>query len=181
MVAGAFIMRCSIVVVPPIMALKLHHRKRPAHIPEAARSNLAPFSGKVFRFPDGDGLQIITPGGIVPVRLAGLDAPEWGQPYAKQSWLFLQSAIWGHPAEIFPESLDKYGRIVAEVFGIHALSVNLLSVFFGFSWYYHRYAPERSDLRDAQRLAQMNKRGLWKYPAPVAPWAYRHRKPTKGC
>jgi endonuclease YncB( thermonuclease family) len=43
----------------------------------------------------------------------------------------------------------------------------------GYAWWYIRYAPGETAIRDAEREAQKAKRGLWSDPNPVAPWDFR--------
>ena len=45
----------------------------------------------------------------------------------------------------------------------------------GMAWVYRRYAKD-SALFELERQAQVDKRGLWADPDPVAPWEYRHNK-----
>ena len=57
------------------------------------------------------------------VRLAGVDAPEKGQPGYGAAKLKLQSEIGGKSVEIDTVSRDKYGRAVAKV-KVEGKSVN---------------------------------------------------------
>jgi endonuclease YncB( thermonuclease family) len=47
-------------------------------------------------------------------------------------------------------------------------------------WWYRKYAGEQSDVdrvlyEDAERRAREGRVGLWRDPAPVAPWEWRRR------
>lgn len=161
------------VIVPAVLAERLRRfspRFRTLHHPDTDK----PFSGRVRSFPDGDGLTVDVAGGLVLVRLYGCDAPEWGQLYARQSWLHLQSLVWGKPVTCYPITRDKYGRLVCDVYGLGPVSLSLMQVLYGFAWHYTLYAPQDIALRDAQRLARINHRGLWRQPHPTPPWAFRH-------
>jgi len=165
-------------LIPQMMADKLRRRSSRL-IPDQA--HFAPadeFTGTLLSCPDGDGLTLHVSGKIVQVRLWGMDAPEWGQPYAKQAWHHLNSLVWGQPVTCFVMERDRYRRLVCECYGLDALSINLLQVYFGFAWYCPRYAPYATHFRDAQRLARLYKRGLWRAPNPCPPWEFRHSKKT---
>jgi len=165
-------------LIPQIMADRI--RRRSAKLfPDNTRFAAADkFTGRVISCPDGDGLTMDVSGKIIQVRLWGMDAPEWGQPYARQSWHHLNSLIWGKPVTCFVKERDRYSRLVCECFGLSDYSMNLLQVLYGFAWYCPRYAPHATHYRDAQRLARMYERGLWRNPNPCPPWQFRHSKKT---
>ena len=161
-------------VIPPILAAKLAARSTPESRRMPAQFPMEPFTGPVFSFPDGDGLWVSLNGRIIEVRLHGIDAPEWGQYYARQSWLFLQSMVFAKPVTVYPVSRCVYGRLVGDVYGVTKHSISLMMVLHGYAWYYRPYALHATELRDAQRLARINRRGLWARPNPLPPWMWRH-------
>jgi len=163
-------------VIPPLLASKIRGRRHPVPGSTTALFPGGVFSGAVRRCPDGDGLTVIVHGQIVLVRLFGIDAPEWGQPYARQAWLHLQGLVWGKSVTCHIMDRDHYGRLVCECYGLHVYPMGLIQVLYGFAWYCPKYAPLATEYRDAQRLARLYKRGLWRQPNPVPPWAFRHSK-----
>lgn len=167
-------------VIPPILAARLHGSNGPHDRPRDAVYPMQPFTGPVFRYPDGDGLWVNVQGKIVSIRLYGIDAPEWGQPYARQSWYFLQNLVWNKPVTCYPVSQCVHGRLVCDCYGLQPFSISLLMVFFGYAWYYRPYALEATHLRDAQRLARINRRGLWRAKNPIPPWLWRHNPDVRG-
>lgn len=162
--------------VPPILANKLRARKTDASGSARVLFPSNSFSALPFSFPDGDGINFSIAGKIVPVRLFGVDAPEWGQRHAKQSWLHLQSLVWGRLVNCFIHDRDRYGRLICECYAGAQFSLNLMQVLYGFAWYSPKYAPDALELRDAQRLARMYQRGLWQQQDPTPPWIFRHSK-----
>lgn len=161
-------------LLPPLIQGKLMRRRVLPSAAGAAPSTLAPFSASVISFQDGDGFTASAGGSVVMVRLWGIDAPEWGQHYARQSWHFLASLTWGQPVFCVPVTRDYYGRLVCDCYGIQAYPVNLMMALHGYAWYCSKFAPDAVHLRDAMRLAQLNKRGLWAKPDPMPPWCFRH-------
>jgi len=160
--------------VSPVLASKLRARRMPA----AGRFSVATpgevLTGRVHSFADGDGFALALPGRIALIRLWAIDAPEWGQHYARQSWLHLQSLVWGRPVTCYIHDRDRYGRLVCECYTNAPFSLNLIQVLYGFAWHYPMYAPDEIHYRDAQRLARINRRGIWGYDNPVPPWTFRH-------
>lgn len=160
--------------VPPVLASKL----RALHVRHAAPFTVIRtgdvLTGRVHSFADGDGFALSLPGRIALIRLWAIDAPEWGQPHARQSWYRLQSLVWGRPVTCYIHDRDRYGRLVCECYTDAQFSINLMQVLHGFAWHYRDYAPDETHFRDAQRLARLNRRGLWGYENPVPPWVYRH-------
>ena len=161
-------------IVPPLMLDYFRNRHSPPTHPAPSLCPMFPFSGKVLSIPDGDGLLLSVSGTPVKVRLYGCDAPEWGQPYARQSWLRLSTCVGTQPVLCYPMAADKYGRIVCDCYGLNKCSISLLLVLHGFAWYYRDYAPQAQELRDAQRMARFYRRGLWRESNPVPPWIFRH-------
>jgi endonuclease YncB( thermonuclease family) len=73
----------------------------------------------VVAISDGDTLRMRCgePGAFqqVTVRLAEVDAPERGQPYARRSRAALAALCWGSWATLRAEKKDRYGRTVGRV------------------------------------------------------------------
>ena len=49
----------------------------------------------------------------------------------------------------------------------------------GLAWHYVQYAPNDTDLAEAEKFARSLKRGLWSGKSPIAPWEFRKNKPQK--
>ena len=80
--------------------------------------------GKVISIADGDTLTILTPDKQQErVRLAEIDTPEKGQPYAKKSKQALAALVAGKTVAILPIDTDRCGRTVGRVY-IDGLDVN---------------------------------------------------------
>jgi endonuclease YncB( thermonuclease family) len=134
---------------------------------DCAVSNL-PHDGDTFTCDDGR-----------KVRLAYIDAPEWGPPYghepggleARQA---LAALIHGKTVRVVEIDRDRYGRIVGEVRvwatdGTGTL-VNLELVRAGLAWAYRRYAPPTAYVV-AEQEARDHGAGVW----PQPPWLWREQ------
>lgn len=113
---------------------------------------------------DGDGLN-----GFLPIRLHGIDAPEFDQPCGDKAKYFLIKLVGGKHCYITPITIDCYGRVVARVrVGRTDVCAKLVSM--GYAWSccdeYKKHEDE----------AKLRKRGLWRMKNPIAPWIWRKQK-----
>jgi micrococcal nuclease len=154
---------------------------------------LAPFAlcsevirGQVVGVSDGDTIRVLREvqgkKEELRIRLWGIDCPEDGQPYSKVAKQFTSDAVFKKPVSVEVKDTDRYGRKVGIVsYDVQERgrtvrkSLNLELVRAGLAWWYTRYAPAATDLRDAEREARAARRGLWKDANPVAPWEWRRR------
>lgn len=160
-------------LIPPIMCA--HFRRRGRHLPllDSSQFPAASFQGRVVSVQDGDGFALDVSGRLVSIRLWGCDAPEWGQPYARQAWQLLNRLTAGAIITCSVLDRDRYGRLVCDCVADDQPPLSLLMTLNGLAWYSRRYAPAATHIRGAERLARLYRRGLWKDPAPVPPWVYR--------
>ena len=142
---------------------------------------------------DGDSLTVRDSNGVThEVRLAGIDAPEHGQPYSRQSKASLVRMALGQDARIEWSERDGYGRLVAKAWVVPAdasclasscprtLDTGLAQVTTGLAWHYKKYERDQSEkdrhrYADAETEARARRLGLWQDPAAVPPWDWRHR------
>jgi micrococcal nuclease len=125
---------------------------------------------RVLRVTDGDTFTASANGRPIIVRLAGIDAPETsksardpGQPYASKARALLAEMILHRDVELRNHGLDRYGRILAEVF-TGARNVNLEMVAAGLAEVYRgRPAPGMNmDLyRRVEADARSHHREMW--------------------
>ncbi len=128
----------------------------------------------VSRIIDGDTVEVLNHlGEEVTVRLPGIDAPEGNQPYGDQATDALKSLVDDRLVRISGHSIDRYGRLLGEMYTLDGARVSVLLVSNGFAWWYVRYAASDTELAHAQERAQNEQRGLWSQPNPIAPWAWR--------
>lgn len=133
------------------------------------------FTGRVVRVADGDTITVLVGQTQRRVRLRAIDAPERpGQPYSEASRRHLASLIAGQIVTVDAPSRDRYGRDLGEV-RLNGVSANAAQVEAGYAWHYTHYS--RSVVLAAkERLARINRRGLWADPRPIPPWEWRRRQ-----
>jgi endonuclease YncB( thermonuclease family) len=144
----------------------------------AAREELVASATHVF---DGDSFVArLADGAGIEVRLAGIDAPEKGQPYADKARTALRNLILGQELRIAVSDTDKYHRKVAQVYraadGVHINAELLRS---GHAWVYRRVPPDHP-FRELERAARDSGRGLWALPEVERepPWRWRQEHPS---
>lgn len=137
-------------------------------------------SGKVIGVTDGDTITLLDDSKTQhKIRLAGIDAPEKGQPFGQPSKERLSALVFSKHVLIDWQKQDRYGRIVGKVL-TEGRDANLDMVASGMAWHYKGYQKEQSPAdriayAEAENKAQADRRGLWRDPAPVPPWEYRKR------
>lgn len=127
---------------------------------------------RVVGVQDGDSLTCLDEvGGQQKVVLAGIDAPEIGQDYGKQSRDALADIVFGRAVQVIEEGRDRQGRTIAKVL-VDGDDINRRMVAGGMAWHYSAYSTD-PDLDSLEAAARVAGRGLWSQPSPVAPWDYR--------
>lgn len=138
-------------------------------------------SGRVVAIADGDTLTILTDEKQqVKIRLAGIDAPEKGQPFGQKAKENLSRLVFNQMVLIDGEKRDRYGRLVAKVL-IDGTDAGLEQVRAGLAWHFKQYEREQSQADRkkyavAEEEARKEKRALWQDAAPVPPWEFRAMK-----
>jgi len=127
---------------------------------------------------DGDSLLVMHAGGKKEVRLYGIDAPEFDQPFGTQARACTQEHALYKKVSVEPIAVDAYGRTVAKVGvpGGGCLNEQLLAQ--GCAWVYKRYckAGDQKAWSALEQSARLQGLGLWAQPDPVPPWVYRNTK-----
>lgn len=135
----------------------------------------AEIHGRVIGILDGDTIDILAGRNIHRIRLAGIDAPEKGQPFGQAAKKALSDKVFGRDIRVFTIEKDRYGREIGRVFADS--DVNLAMVAEGYAWVYERYADslgqDRPTFEDAKERARKARAGLWRDPSPTPPWEYR--------
>lgn len=141
------------------------------------------------RIIDGDTLKY----GDKRLRLCYIDAPELKQPYGQEAKLHLISLMSSPqvPSQVSPEvspeappegspevspdliyeehGKEKYGRTLVAIFrGTACLNEQMVKD--GYAWAYGK------KYRQQEAEARLNHLGLWAYPEPIEPKAFRHHK-----
>lgn len=140
------------------------------------KSNNSWQSGKINFIFDGDSFRISDG---QQIRLIGIDAPEKSQLLSEHSKSFLFLLI-PPRSKINYEiiKIDKYDRILANVYNSDGLLVNEQLVKFGLAYVYYRYLSDlsphiQSKLTSAEKYAKQNKLGIWKLDNQILPEQFR--------
>ena len=122
------------------------------------------------------------------VRVWGIDAPEWNQPYGREAKMYLERLCSsGFSLEVIER--DVYNRYVG-VLRLRSVSrvasgrdtVNRRMVLSGLAYWYRHYAGEETiGLRAAEQEAKQAQRGVWSKPdGGTRPWELRAQRRTAG-
>jgi endonuclease YncB( thermonuclease family) len=150
-------------------------------------SVIADINGKVVVVTDGDTIRVLDANRVQhKIRLAGIDAPERGQPFGNASRKYLASLVAGKAVRIESTKKDRYGRVLGKVWVQprdcpscgKTLNANHAQILAGMAWRYLDYvkdlSPEdRGRYESAEAEARKRKRGLWSEANAIPPWAWR--------
>jgi endonuclease YncB( thermonuclease family) len=128
-------------------------------------------TGTVVGIADGDTLTVSDGTRQVRVRLAEIDAPERRQAFGSVARQHLAALCYRTQASVHVLSTDRYGRTVGRV-RCGTTDANAAMVSAGLAWVFRRYARDPVLYR-LEAEARRDRRGLWRDPAPVPPWAFR--------
>jgi len=133
-------------------------------------------SGRVVSVADGDTLSLLDANHqTFKIRLVAIDAPQKNQAFGNRAKQVLSTHCFDKEAEATIETIERYGRYVAEVYceGINANEI-LLSE--GMAWVYTQYAKKFPHYIDLENEARLKRIGLWADANPVSPWEFRNKK-----
>ena len=130
---------------------------------------------KILKVKDGDTFDYIDCNGdIHTVRMAGIDTPEKGQPFANKAKEKLSSLLLSGKITLLRTGSGNHKRLAMEVF-VDGIDVNLELVKCGLAWREPRFDKSGKYI-EAEAEAKRAKLGLWSDPTSVAPWEYRAMK-----
>lgn len=138
-------------------------------------------TGRVVGVSDGDTLTVLDASyQQFKIRLAGIDAPEKGQPFGSRAKESLSEMVFSKQVVVESSKVDRYRRKVGKV-QHEGTDVNLEQVKRGMAWHYTAYVKEqvpadREIYANAEAEARAQRRGLWRENTPSAPWEFRRIK-----
>lgn len=150
----------------------------------------AALEGRVIHVADGDTLTVLDARHEShKIRLAGIDAPERGQPFGRRSAEALTRLTTNRIVRVDGGKVDRYQRRVGVVRVAPAdcasctpsLDVGLALIGAGLAWHYLAYAreqspPDRLQYQAAEAGARSRQDGLWADAAPTPPWDWRRAR-----
>jgi micrococcal nuclease len=134
------------------------------------------FSAKVIGIKDGDTIEVLFDGKSVAVRLAHIDCPELKkkQPFGRAAKQMTSDLCFGKDVTVINENiLDRYGRLIAEIFNDKQVNVNKELVRSGLAWHFKKYSTNK-EYAELEAKARASRIGLWQDVHPIAPWDWRH-------
>ncbi len=147
----------------------------------AGSAHAETWQGTCVNVIDGDSLVVSYTGGKKEIRLYGVDAPEFDQPYGRQARACLKKLVLQKTVTVEAIEIDTYGRTIAKIDAAEGC-VNELLIAEGCAWVYTRFCkPEDQKVWSALEYnARQQKEGLWSQDDPVAPWDFRSAKRRTG-
>jgi endonuclease YncB( thermonuclease family) len=137
--------------------------------------------GRVVRVADGDTLTVLDSSNHQHrVRIAGIDAPEKGQPWGQRSKQNLAAMAFEKQTSLDCYKRDRYKRSVCRVF-VEGRDIGLEQIRVGLAWWYRRYANEQTE-QERQRYEQTEAQartarlGLWGDESAIPPWEWRGQR-----
>lgn len=139
-----------------------------------------PFTAVVTSIIDGDSIKVRDGRKKYEIRLYGIDAPEYGQPYGAKAKKLVKKTILRKKVHVIPVERDKYNRLVAIIL-YDGKSINKRLISSGLAWYYPKYCKMRvcRDWRKEWKKAQKRRRNIWKNSSAKAPWKWRQEQYKK--
>lgn len=141
----------------------------------------AQLEGKVVGLSDGDTVTVLDASRKRhKIRLAGIDAPEKSQPYGHRSRRHLADLVLRKQVVVEWSKRDRYGRMVGKLL-VERQDAGLAQVSAGMAWHYKAYQEEQPPEDQAayalaEAAARRTRVGLWRAPAPTAPWDFRQAR-----
>lgn len=154
---------------------------------QALSASAAVLEGRVVYVSDGDTLTVLDDQDQQhKVRLAGIDAPERGQPLGKRAAAELANLAKNKRVIVDWTKTDRYRRIIGVVWVAPVdcnickptLDIGLALIGDGLAWHYRAYerdqtSDERREYRQAETDARARHAGLWTDTDPTPPWNWR--------
>jgi endonuclease YncB( thermonuclease family) len=153
-------------------------------LPQNSQAKGPVFHARCIGVADGDTITVLNRDQLrLRIRLAWIDAPEKGQSFGRVAKRTMSELVYGKEVELHVHDTDRYGRFVSLVFAEKA-DVGLQMIERGLAWpsehFLGKAPPDiQKSYREAGRLAQESRVGLWSEPLPVAPWEFRRLRRVK--
>lgn len=158
-----------------------------------------PLAGRVVGISDGDTITVLDASRTQHrIRIAGVDAPERGQPGGQRSKESLSALVYDQSVRVDANKRDRFGRVVGKVWVASpdspcrgkpgcpmTLDAGLAQITMGRAWWFRRYADEQSPedrgrYEFAEQEARARKAGLWRDGTAVPPWEWRAARSISG-
>jgi endonuclease YncB( thermonuclease family) len=119
------------------------------------------FDARVVLVADGDTLELIPQGETrqLRIRLEGIDAPEFGEPFHREATRLTRTLLLKQSVRVEGRDVDRYGRLVARVLA-SGRDTSLALVQAGLACHFTQFAND-AVLAEAQSRARATGAGFW--------------------
>ncbi|MCP9826282.1 thermonuclease family protein [Synechococcus sp. EJ6-Ellesmere] len=137
----------------------------------------------VLSIGDGDTIRVLQGEQWITVRLACIDAPEMAQaPDGANARSYLQSRLrLGSSVTLRPQTVDRYGRTVAEVIGEINLGLAMVEDGMAFAYKQQLTHCDAREYLDAELRASRSAYGVWLVPGGITRLLDFRRGRSAGC
>lgn len=128
---------------------------------------VARFTGEVIKIVDGDTYDLLLENHTVKrIRMEGIDAPEKGMPYYKQSREYLAALCFRKTVTAIQTGKDRNGRVIARTLLPPARELGWQMVNAGYAWHFKKYSTSKQ-LAGAEAGARKNAPGCGQISNPL--------------
>ncbi len=110
------------------------------------------------------------------IRIYGVDSPDEGQNFYEEAKQYLKGLIGEKEVEVESLTKDNLGYQVSNVRTEDGEDISEVLVKEGYAWWDEENAKDAITLKKLCAEAIRQKKGLWAYSSPLAPWDYRRGK-----
>lgn len=129
--------------------------------------------GKIIGIKDGDTVVLLDSNySQITIRLAEVDCPEKSQAFGKNAKQFTSNAVYLKNVKYKVETIDRYGRIVAQIYYENGKYLSEEIIKNGYGWHYKKYSKSEL-LAKLENQAKKKRIGLWVDDNAIAPWNWR--------
>jgi len=141
--------------------------------------NAGIIEGEVVKVVDGDTYDLQTTNQTIRVKMEGIDAPEKGMRFYKESKKYLHDLCFGHMVAFKPNGISKFNKQIGFTYLSGGLELSHEMVRAGYAWHFKKYNSD-SNIFKLELQARMAKRGIWADSNPISPRIVRRMRKTPG-
>ncbi len=135
--------------------------------------------GEVVKIVDGDTYDLQTPNRTIRVKMEGIDAPEKGMRFYKESKKYLHDLCFGRKVLFVPNGICKFNKQIGFTYLTGGLELSHEMVRSGYAWHFKKYSSD-NNIYKLEMQARIAKRGIWADSNPVSPRIVRKLRKTPG-
>jgi micrococcal nuclease len=145
---------------------------------KSSTNNNATIEGEVVKIVDGDTYDLQTADRIIRVKMEGIDAPEKGMRYYKESKKYLHDLCLGRTVLFKPNGISKYNRQIGFTYLSGGLELSHEMVRAGYAWHFKKYNSD-NNMYKLELKARISKIGIWADKDPFQPRIVRKMRKVR--